>query len=125
MVNFILYQIEFNKFWETQMKLTESEDNILYELNQKINICFSSTVKNEFPISNTEENNLKNKEKITLLNKSLEYIEDSKEKLFQINKDIDYSLSKLSVILENRNTLTTTLNDFNNATKSKIAEEDK
>jgi hypothetical protein len=125
MVNFILYQIEFNKFWETQMKLTESEDNMLYELNQKINLCFSSTVKNEIPIDNTEENNLKNKEKLTLLNKSLEYIEDSKEKLFQINKDIDYSLSKLSVILENRNTLTTTLNDFNNATKSKIAEEEK
>jgi hypothetical protein len=125
MVNFILYQIEFNKFWETQLKLTESEDNMLFELNQRINVCYTSNVKNELISEKKEENHLKNKEKLTLLNKSLEYIEDSKGKLFQINKDIDYSLNKLSVILENRNTLTTTLNDFNNATKGKIVEEEK
>ena len=105
------------------MKLTESEDTLLYEFNQKINSSFTTTPKRN---NASEQNNkINNKEFLEMLNKSLEYIINSKEKLFQINNDIDYSLNKLSVILENINTLTQTLNDFNSATKTLISEEEK
>lgn len=107
------------------MKLTESEDTLLHELNQKINSCFTSSLKTQTNINIEENNKINNKEFLEMLNNSLDYIRNSKEKLFQINNDIDYSLNKLSVILENRNSLTTTLNDFNSATKTLISEEEK
>jgi len=125
------------------LKLSQEEDDLLYDLNSVITNNFS--LKNDKQHSNqnlnnnhnsiikeineNNENSLTENDHLNKIQetfkKTLSDIEFSKSQLSQINKDIDFSFNKLIVILECRNELSSTLKEFNNSTKTLIQDQEK
>ena len=115
-------------------KLSNEEENILSELNQ---IIMQSSLKGKkdsidlgmiiAKISLDEKSPLEQEksEIIVKLESSINAVQNTKRFLLDTKGDIEDSFSKLNVIIESRDELSSTLKDFNNSSRKIMVEKEK
>ena len=118
-------------------KLSKEEDNLVSEINQIImhntlkarkessDSCIPQEYKNPNQIEADDESEKEKSEIIENLETAIKEIRNTKRFLIETKSEIENSFSKLNLILESRNELSSTLKDFNNSSKRIISEKEK
>ena len=117
----------FFSFLNTNCKIPESAENSILNLNLQITNVFRS----DNPQSTKIQKNflpppgLPTSITYSKIESSLQEIKTTKSNLITLNKEIDQSFTKLSLILKSRDSLQSILKDFNQSTKGILLSKEK
>lgn len=129
--------VDFFKYLNENCKLSMEEDNLVYDINQIISEnclkykkdsfdSFSNltSIADDIQVEQEPVNKAKS-EIIEKLDKAIDEVKTTKKFLLETKNEIEISFSKLNLILESRDDLSSTLKEFNNSSKKIMLEKEK
>lgn len=118
---------KFFSYLNTNCKVSEKAENSILNLNLKITNSFRSDNPTQSNIKNdlTLSQHLPPSSTYSKVETSLKEIENAKTNLLTLNKEVDQSFTKLSLILSSRDQLQSILKDFNQSTKGILSAKEK